>query len=495
VGFKGRNRRWARTRILCAVGLIATALVASPGPADALIRCNVDTDVDCPLAVEDFYKTTFKKGFSIDGPHGVLVNDRGPISTAISVEDSDTSSFYGNAAITFQGSGGAFTYTPDPDTPFTGLDTFDYEFTVAGGDFDFTTVTVEVDPIMKANAYNTPFNTPLTVAAPGVRANDLGVGDIAGWDATTAHGGSVTMDPDGGFVYTPPTDFQGADTFNYSVDDIGFDNTFKALVTIQVGSGTTTTTMPPPPPPPKPQGYWMVGKTGSVYAFGAVKNYRNSPTAGVTHLEPTPTRRGYWIVNAAGHVFAHGDAKAYGNASGLVAHERVTSLSSSHSGHGYWLFTDRGRVLARGDAKFYGDTHAKHLNGPIVGSVATSDGKGYYLVGSDGGIFTYGDAVFQGSMGNKRLNKPVNGLVPTKDGRGYWLVASDGGIFAFNAPYRGSMGGKHLNRPIIGMVRYGNGYLMVGSDGGIFNFSNQPFLGSLGGTPPAAPIVGVATGT
>ena len=56
------------------------------------------------------------------------------------------------------------------------------------------------------------------------------------------------------------------------------------------------------------------------------------------------------------------------------------------------------------------------------------------------------------------------------------------------------MGGKHLNRPIIGMVRYGNGYLMVGSDGGIFNFSNQPFLGSLGGKPPAAPIVGVATG-
>jgi hypothetical protein len=33
---------------------------------------------------------------------------------------------------------------------------------------------------------------------------------------------------------------------------------------------------------------------------------------------------------------------------------------------------------------------------------------------------------------------------------------------------------------------------MVASDGGIFDFSASPFLGSLGGNPPSAPIVGVA---
>jgi len=42
------------------------------------------------------------------------------------------------------------------------------------------------------------------------------------------------------------------------------------------------------------------------------------------------------------------------------------------------------------------------------------------------------------------------------------------------------------------MVRYADGYLMVGEDGGIFDFSNQPFLGSLGDKPPAHPIVSVA---
>jgi hypothetical protein len=33
---------------------------------------------------------------------------------------------------------------------------------------------------------------------------------------------------------------------------------------------------------------------------------------------------------------------------------------------------------------------------------------------------------------------------------------------------------------------------MVAADGGIFNFSDKPFLGSLGGAPPADPISSVA---
>jgi hypothetical protein len=84
--------------------------------------------------------------------------------------------------------------------------------------------------------------------------------------------------------------------------------------------------------------------------------------------------------------------------------------------------------------------------------------------------------------------------VPDGDGAGYWLVASDGGIFAFDAGFRGSMGGARLNKPITGMVRYGDGYLMVASDGGVFAFSDLAFAGSLGGHPPARPVVALAAG-
>jgi hypothetical protein len=54
------------------------------------------------------------------------------------------------------------------------------------------------------------------------------------------------------------------------------------------------------------------------------------------------------------------------------------------------------------------------------------------------------------------------------------------------------MGGTPLAKPVTGMVRYGDGYLMVGEDGGVFDFSSLPFVGSLGGRPPARPIVSVA---
>ena len=95
-------------------------------------------------------------------------------------------------------------------------------------------------------------------------------------------------------------------------------------------------------------------------------------------------------------------------------------------------------------------------------------------------------------MGQTKLNAPVRSLVPDGDGSGYWLVASDGGIFAFDAGFHGSMGGTRLNQPITGMVRYGDGYLMAASDGGVFDFSALAFAGSLGGNPPARPVVALA---
>jgi hypothetical protein len=261
----------------------------------------------------------------------------------------------------------------------------------------------------------------------------------------------------------------------------------------------------PPGPPPGTQpggvrrsGYWMVGSDGAVYAFGDAHHLGNAPLSGgaqAVDLEPTPSYNGYWIVDDAGHVFTYGDARPLGNAdaSKLVPGEKVTSLSATPTGNGYWFFTSRGRVLPMGDAVHAGDVSAIKLNGPVLDSIATPSGRGYYMVGSDGGIFTFGDAVFRGSTGNIKLNAPVQSLVPDPDGVGYWLVASDGGVFSFDGTFRGSMGGKPLNKPMTGMVPYGNGYLMVGEDGGIFNFSDKAFAGSLGATPPARPIVSVAS--
>ena len=260
---------------------------------------------------------------------------------------------------------------------------------------------------------------------------------------------------------------------------------------------TTPTTTPPVVMPSGRNGYWMLGSDGKVYAFGQAKNL-GAPTlpAGITaaDLEATPTGDGYWIVDSVGNVYAYGDAAFQGGipAGSLAPGETVTSLSSTPSGQGYWIFTTKGRAVRFGDAVFFGDMSKTTLAGPVLDSIPTPTGLGYYMVGSDGGIFAFGDAKFYGSMGGKKLNAPVQSLVPDSDGIGYWLVASDGGIFAFNAPFKGSMGDRKLAKPVTGMVPYGNGYMMVGEDGGIFNFSDRPFDGSLGATPPSRPIVSVA---
>jgi sugar lactone lactonase YvrE len=251
----------------------------------------------------------------------------------------------------------------------------------------------------------------------------------------------------------------------------------------------------PPPPPPRPSGYWMLDEAGHVYAFGDAKHMGAPASVSdpAVDLEPTPHGEGYWIVTAAGKVQPFGGASSYPPLRNrLLPGETVSSMSGTPGFNGYWLFTTTGRVFTFGGARHFGDMYGASLNAPIVDSIPTPSGKGYYMVASDGGIFAFGDARFAGSMGGRPLNAPVQSLVPDSDGTGYWLVASDGGIFAFDAPFRGSMGGQRLNKPTTGMVRFGNGYLMVATDGGIFNFSDKPFLGSLGSNPPAWPVVAVA---
>jgi len=204
-------------------------------------------------------------------------------------------------------------------------------------------------------------------------------------------------------------------------------------------------------------------------------------------IEATPDGQGFYVLGRDGSVHAYGDAVQRGNAQ--LRHPAVAMAVTSDGG-GYWVFDANGCTQAFGDAAtFSASVCGTKLNGPILDAAATATGKGYWLVASDGGMFTFGDAVFKGSMGGAKLNAPVVGMA-TGPG-GYWEVASDGGIFTFGVPFKGSMGATKLNRPVAGMVASGSGYLMVGADGGAFNFGN-PFFGSLGAAPPRFPVIAVA---
>ena len=75
------------------------------------------------------------------------------------------------------------------------------------------------NPVAYDNLYTTQLNTPLVVPAPGVLSNDLPIVDLSLFvsDYTQPAHGSVTVNNDGSFTYTPNTSFIGIDSFTYTI--------------------------------------------------------------------------------------------------------------------------------------------------------------------------------------------------------------------------------------------------------------------------------------
>ena len=140
---------------------------------------------------------------------------------------------------------GSYVYTPAED--FDGEDTFSYTLTDENGNTDEAEVSIEVrdrnvpvDPTDPLTPYNAPpiasddtftlfEGVPLDSTATSNDADPDGdnivIADVTGAEATapqmiaTEQGGTVTLNPDGTFTYTPPTDFLGQDSFDYSITD------------------------------------------------------------------------------------------------------------------------------------------------------------------------------------------------------------------------------------------------------------------------------------
>ncbi|MBL7777053.1 MAG: tandem-95 repeat protein, partial [Chitinophagales bacterium] len=111
---------------------------------------------------------------------------------------------------------------------------------------DTTKITIVVTPvndppIANNDTYTTNEDTPLTISAPGVLANDS---DPADGTAVSVVGvvsaptnGVVTLNANGSFTYTPNANFSGTDVFCYNITDAGTPAPFlldTACVTINV---------------------------------------------------------------------------------------------------------------------------------------------------------------------------------------------------------------------------------------------------------------------
>lgn len=86
---------------------------------------------------------------------------------------------------------------------------------------DFGFVRANTAPTAANDGYPTAYGTALTVSAPGVLGNDSDLEDdalTASLVSGPAHG-TLTLDADGSFAYTPSAGYSGADAFTYRASD------------------------------------------------------------------------------------------------------------------------------------------------------------------------------------------------------------------------------------------------------------------------------------
>src|SRR4029450_4493428 len=84
-----------------------------------------------------------------------------------------------------------------------------------------TVTAVNDAPVAAGDAFSTAEDTVLTVPAPGVLGNDADPdGDPLTAVLVSGPGhGSLTLNANGSFSYTPAADFAGSDSFSYRASD------------------------------------------------------------------------------------------------------------------------------------------------------------------------------------------------------------------------------------------------------------------------------------
>ncbi len=184
-----------------------------------------------PAAVNDSYAVALGQTLTIAAP-GVLANDTNPGNAPLSaalVEEP----LSGTLSLAADGS---FTYTSTE--AFAGQDSFTYRAD-NGLASNVATVTIAVfdpdsPPVAVDDSYTAPAGRSLTIAAPGVLANDINPqpGNMTAALATGPAHGTLALRGDGSFTYTPQTSYQGADQFTYRANNGRLSNVATVRITV-----------------------------------------------------------------------------------------------------------------------------------------------------------------------------------------------------------------------------------------------------------------------
>lgn len=257
---------------------------------------------DAPVAVEESYTLSEDGSLTTSAsssPFGVLHNDTDIDSLTLSAVLVSAPA-HGTLTLAADGS---FTYTPAAN--YFGSDSFTYKAFDGSLASPITAVTLNIAsandaPLALNDNYAATAGVTLTVAAPGVLTNDSDI------DSTTltaalvtgpAHG-TLAVQANGSFVYTPAAGYVGADSFIYATSD-GSLNSAPATVTIQVQAVSSS-----------PKFFVVDGGTRSKFGYDANglptgESKLNKQDAGSRGIATSKDSSTTWVVDKDAVVFVY----------------------------------------------------------------------------------------------------------------------------------------------------------------------------------------------
>ncbi|MCK7554402.1 cadherin-like domain-containing protein [Chitinophaga sedimenti] len=174
---------------------------------------------DAPIAGDDKINALQDQALNLPPP-GLLANDYDPDGEQLSAS---VVTFPANGTLVIN-SDGSLVYTPRAG--FVGPDVFTYKVCDAANTCDTASVTIDVGnvndaPVADGDIYTVLEDNTLTVPAAGVLTNDTDAdGDqLAASLVTGPTKGTLTLNTNGSFVYTPNANANGVDNFTYNACD------------------------------------------------------------------------------------------------------------------------------------------------------------------------------------------------------------------------------------------------------------------------------------
>lgn len=284
---------------------------------------------------------------------------------------------------------GAFHYVPAAS--FSGFDSFTYRTVSSSGESSTPAVVhIHVTPVAVAvGAYYLPPSGTLSVGAPGVLAGDVGSGLTAKL-VSGASAGSLTLNANGSFTYTPTPNFSGADSFTFEAVDSSGQTSGVETVMIEIGTQ---------PPSVTAESFSSVGNTelqvggsrGSgleVYYSGTSLLAPDSdPNGGTLSTTPGPitTADGATVTMAADGTFTYQPVTGFNGTSDSFSYQVNTSEQTSALATATIYFGDGARVWYVDNADSAGDGSSAAPFNSLTTAVAAAK--------SNDVIFLFGNAV------------------------------------------------------------------------------------------------------